>query len=93
MTMGDDDPRGVANLNPWGIIGRINVEYYLTLLKTKYTFFRPCGFRKEDFKCFPIISLWQIMTPPGRGQFGPQGHDWQELLRGFLNCYIASHKI
>ena len=28
---------------------------------------------------------------PGRGQFEPQGHDWQELYRGLLN--IASHKI
>ena len=22
---------------------------------------------------------------PGCGQFGPQGHEWQELLRGLLN--------
>ena len=44
----DDDPRGVANLDPTGIIGRIYVEYHLTLLHTKYTSFRPCGFR-EDF--------------------------------------------
>ena len=48
MTMGDDDPRGVANLDPRGIIGRIYVEYHLRLLRTKYTNFRPCGF-KEDF--------------------------------------------
>ena len=48
MTMGDDDPQGVANLDPRGIIGRIYVEYHLTLLHTKYTSFRPCGFR-EDF--------------------------------------------
>ena len=26
---------------------------------------------------------------PGCGQFGPQGHDWQELQRGLL--IIASH--
>ena len=79
MTMGDDDPRGVANLDPRGMIGRIYVEYHLTLLHTKYTSFRPCGFREEHFKMFfPIISLRHIMTPPGRGQFGPQGHDWQE---------------
>ena len=37
MTMGDDDPRGVANLDPRGMIGRIYVEYHLTLLHTKYT--------------------------------------------------------
>ena len=31
----DDDPRGVANLDPRSIIGRIYVEYYLTLQHTK----------------------------------------------------------
>ena len=50
MTMGDDDPRGVANLDPRGMVGRIYIEYHLTLLHTKYrpTSFRPCGFREED---------------------------------------------
>ena len=45
---GDDDPWGVANLDHRSMIGRIYVEYHLTLLHTKYTSFRPCGFR-EDF--------------------------------------------
>ena len=45
----DDDPRGVANLDPRGMIGRIYVEYHLTLLHTKYTSFRPWSFREEDF--------------------------------------------
>ena len=63
---------GVANLDPRGMIGRIYVEYHLTLLHTKYTSFRPCGFREDNFKCFSIISLWQIMTPPGRDQFDPR---------------------
>ena len=45
---GDDDPRGVANLDPRSMIGRIYIEYHLTLLHTKYTSFRPCGFREED---------------------------------------------
>ena len=49
MTMGDDDPRGVANLDPTGVIGMIYVENHLTLLHTKYTSFRPCGFREEKF--------------------------------------------
>ena len=49
MTMGDDDPRGMANLDPRGMIGRIYVEYNLRLLHTKYTSFRPCGFREKDF--------------------------------------------
>ena len=45
----DYDPQSVANLDPNGIISRIYVEYHLTLLHTKYTSFRPCGFREEDF--------------------------------------------
>ena len=28
MTMGDDDPRGVANLDPRSMIGRIYVGYH-----------------------------------------------------------------
>ena len=47
MTMGDDEPRGGANLGTRGIIGGIYVEYHLTLLHTKYTSFRPCGFREQ----------------------------------------------
>ena len=35
----DDDPQGVANLDPRGIIGRIYAEYHLTLLHTKYRTF------------------------------------------------------
>ena len=48
-SMGANDPWGVANLDPRGMIGRIYVEYHLTLLHTKYTSFRPCGFREEGF--------------------------------------------
>ena len=50
MTMGDDDPQGVANLDPRGMIGRIYVEYHLTLLHTKYI--QALGLvvlREEDF--------------------------------------------
>ena len=58
--MGAYDPRGVANLDPTGIIGRIYLGYHLTLLHTKYTGFRLCGFREEDFSCFsyckPIVD-------------------------------------
>ena len=31
------------------------------------------------------------MTPLGRGQFGPQGHSWQDLWRGLLN--VATQNI
>ena len=46
------DPRGVANLDPRDMIGRIYVEYHLTLPHTKYTSFRPCVSREEVFLMF-----------------------------------------
>ena len=51
-SMEANDPRGVANLDPRGMIGRIYEGYHLTLLHTKYIGFRPCGFREEDFFIF-----------------------------------------
>ena len=84
MSIGDDDPRGVANLDPSGMIGRISVEYHLTLLHTKYTSFRPCGFREEDFlKCSshykPMADndarwAWPIWTPGSRLAGFIKGH-------------------
>ena len=65
MTMGDDDPRGVANLNPRGMIGRIYVEYHLILLHTKYTSLKA----NPDYKRLKqvpnlIISLdTEVSTP------------------------------
>ena len=60
-------------MDPRGTVGRIYKEDHYTLLHTKYESSRPCGFREEDFfKVFP-------MTPPGPGQYGPQGHGWQDL--------------
>ena len=77
--MGAIDPRGVANLDSRGMIGWIYVGYHLTLLHTKYTGFRPCGFTEDFFKCFPIISLWQIMIPRGMAGIIYKG-DFQTLL-------------
>ena len=51
-SMGAKEPRGVANLDPRGLIGRIYVGDYLTLLHTKYLNSGPCCFREEDFLSF-----------------------------------------
>ena len=59
-------------MDPRGTDGRNYIEDHNTLLHTKYESSGPCGFREEDFLCFP-------MTPPGRGLYGPQGHGWQDL--------------
>ena len=70
--MGANDPRGGANFEPSGMIGRIYIEDHYTLLHTKYESFGPCGLGEDDFFVFPL-------TPPGRGPYGPQGHGWQDL--------------
>ena len=33
---------------------------------------------KKIFLNFPIVILWELMNQ-GCSQFGPQGHDWQDL--------------
>ena len=53
-----------------GMVGRIYKEDHYTLLHTKYESFGSCcGFGEEDFfYVFPIVSLWELMTP-GAGPF------------------------
>ena len=48
-SMGANDLRGMASLNPRGLIDRIYVGHHLTLLHTKYISSGPHGFREEDF--------------------------------------------
>ena len=45
---------------------------------------------KKIFLSFSHYNLWELMTP-GRGQFGHQELDWQNLCRGPLN--IATYSI
>ena len=61
------------------------------MLHTKYISSGPHDFREEDFfYVFSIINKMELLTPR-RGQFGPQGFDWQDLYRGPLN--IATYYI
>ena len=48
-SMGANEHRDVANLDPWGMVGRIYVDDHLTFLHTKYLSSGPCGLRKENF--------------------------------------------
>ena len=60
-------------MDPRCTVGRIYKEDHYTLIKTKYESFGPCGLGEENFfKVFPMTTL-------GRGQYGPQGHGWQDL--------------
>ena len=51
-SMGAYYPRGVASLDPRGLIGRIYVVDHYTLLHTKYISSPPHGFREEDYLSF-----------------------------------------
>ena len=56
-------------MDPRGTVGRIYKEDHYTLLLTKYESSGPCGFKEEEiFYVFPIVSLWELMTP-GAGPF------------------------
>ena len=70
----------MANLDPRVTIGRNYKGAYKTLLHTKYKSSGPHGFREEDFFLrFSYYKTMEANDPPGRGQLGPQGHDWQDL--------------
>ena len=63
-----------------GTIDRMYKEDHYILLQTKYESSGPCGFgeefffyvspmtEKKIFYAFPIVSLWELMTP-GAGLF------------------------
>ena len=80
---------GVAYLDPRSMIGRIHVGYHQLLLHTKYKSSGPHGLREEDFFIFSYCMTMGDDDPPGRGQFRPQWHDWQDLCRVPLT--IATH--
>ena len=52
MSMGANDPWGMASLGPRGLIGWNYVGDYLTMLHTKYVSCGPHSFREEDLIFF-----------------------------------------
>ena len=61
-SMGANDPRGIASLDPRGLIGRIYVGDHYTLLPTKYISTGPHGFKDDFFQVLSISSLSVLMT-------------------------------
>ena len=69
--MGANDPRGVASLDPRGLIGRMYVGNHLTLLHTKYISSGSHGFREEEFLSFSLYKsmgandpqAWPVWAP------------------------------
>ena len=71
MSMGANDPQGMASLESRGLIGRIYVGDHYTLLHTKYISSGTNGFREKDFLSFSYYKSmgannprgWPIWTP------------------------------
>ena len=89
MSMRANEPWGMPNLDPRGMVGRIYVGDHLTLLHTKYLSSGPHDFRKEDFLSFFHYKSMGANDPQGVASFRPQGLELQDLCRGPLN--IATH--
>ena len=83
-SMGANDPRGGAIVDPRDMVGRIYKEDHYPLLHTKYE-------SSGHFSLEKIFYVFFPMTPPGCGLYEPPGHGWQDLYRGPL--YISTHKI
>ena len=87
-SMGANDHQGMASLDPRGMVGRIYVGYYLTLLHTKYLSSWPHGFREEYFlSFFPLISLSELW----KAEF--QSDQPQNRMQPFPPPGKASHEI
>ena len=71
--MGANDPQGVVNLDPRGLIGKIYVGDHLTLLHTKYISCGPHGFREEDFLSFSHYKSMGANDPQGVVSLDPRG--------------------
>ena len=50
------------------------------MLHIKYQGSRPCGFRQEEFLCFPHISQYKTYDPRDKA-FLPHGHNLNEFVR------------
>ena len=70
---GANEPLGMANLDPRGMIGRIYVGNHLTLLHTKYISSGPYGFREEDFWSFSHHKSMGDNEPRGMASLDPWG--------------------
>ena len=63
MSRRPNKPRGMPNLDPRSMVGRINVGDHFTLLHTKYLSSGPHGFRKEDFLSFLYYKSVRAKDP------------------------------
>ena len=63
MSIGANDPWGMANLDLRGMVGRMYVGDYLTSLHTLSISSRPHSFIEDFLTFFSYIALYKHMTP------------------------------
>ena len=85
-------PLGWCLYGSQGMVGRIYKEDHYTLLMTKYESFGPCCFREEDFYAFPIVSLWELMTPRVWPLLTPGAWLAGFIKRTTIHCFIQNMK-
>ena len=86
-SMGANDPRGGASMDPRGMIVRIYKKDHYTLLHTKYEGSGPCGFGEEDF--FYVLPH----HAPGEGPVWTPGARLAGFIkRTTIHCYTQNMK-
>ena len=70
--MGAKDHRGVANLDPRVMVGRIYVGDHWTLIHTKCIICMPHGFREDFFNVLSNNSM-EILDHQGGTRLDPRG--------------------
>ena len=89
--MGDDDPRGVTNLDPRGIIGRIYVEYHLTLLHTNMQALGLVVLEKKIFKYFSHYKPMADNDAPGAWPIWTPGSQLAGIIKGLTkHCFTQN---
>ena len=74
-------------------MGMIYVEYHLTLLHTKYTSFRPCGFKKKIFKYFSHYKPMADNDAPGAWPIWTPGSRLAGIIKGLTkHCFTQNMK-
>ena len=72
MSVRANEPQGMHNLDPRGMVGRIYVGDHLTLLHTKYLSSGPHRLRKEDFLSFFHYKSMVAKDPQGVASLDPR---------------------
>ena len=90
-SMGTNDPRDLASLDPRGSIGRIYVWDHSTLLQTKYISCGPFGFREEDILNLSHYKSMGANETQGMASLDPRGligriYIWPLKIATYLIC-------